>query len=61
MNHVHTFSTGALQAEHPQARMEEALRHRLQQEDHLFQLGGGEAERRPNPHPGPEVSNLVRN
>ena len=50
------FPTGALQAEHPQARLEEALRHRLQQEDHILQLGGGEAERRPHTHPGPKVS-----
>ena len=50
------MAAGAIEAEHPAARLEETLRHRLQQENNLLQLGGREAERGPHAHPGPEVS-----
>ena len=37
------------QAEHQAARLEEALRGRLQEEDHLLQQRDGQAEQRPHP------------
>ncbi len=42
------------------ARLEEAVHCGELQEDHLLQLGGGQAELRPQPHPRPQQGRQPR-